>query len=329
MAATPEPIPVPAGEGFPGDPLRNGITALRLFLASAVLFFHLWPLGDLGTDPIQVLTGGQLRGGGTLAVVGFFGLSGYLLVHSRRRTSPVGFAWRRALRILPGYWIAIVATAVVVGPWYIAAAWLPGPNVSDLTAGNPPRTINYSLWTLFPEILCYAALAIIPVRAMVIAVPAILASLALIGAQLLPNGTAGEVFSFFVAFWTGATLAVVRIRPSGWTVLALLVTLVGATLLGRFVLAMPFVLAYTSLWIGFTLPLHWNWDISYGTYIYAWPITVALASLGAASMGLAGFAVLSLGATLIAASLSWVIVERPALRLKRVVPPRALSPTGS
>jgi peptidoglycan/LPS O-acetylase OafA/YrhL len=51
--------------------------------------------------------------------------------------------------------------------------------------------------------------------------------------------------------------------------------------------------------------------------------------VGAASMGLAAFAVLSLGATLIAASLSWVIVERPALRLKRVVPPRALSPTGS
>ncbi len=332
MVATPDEIPAlprplvePASaEARAADPSANGITALRLFLAASVLVFHVYPLGGFGTDPVQILTGGQLRGGGTLAVLGFFGLSGYLLVQSRRRTSPVAFAWRRALRILPGYWGAIAATALVVGPWYVTAAWLPGPGVADLTFGDPPETINYSLWTLFPEILCYVVLALIPVRFMVIAIPTLLAALTLIGASLLPTGTAGEVYGFFLAFWTGATIAIAGIRPSGRVSIALIGVLVAATLLDRFNLAMGFVFAYVALWAGFAIPLRWERDLSYGTYIYAFPITRALAALGATSVGHLPFTVLALAATLSAAAVSWVVVERPALGLKRLVPTSAV-----
>lgn len=328
MVATPEEIPAvpgPVAEPLPAaeraaDPSENGITALRLFLAASVLVFHVWPLGGFGTDPVQILTGGQLRGGGTLAVLGFFGLSGYLLVQSRRRTNPVAFAWRRALRILPGYWGMIAVTAVVVGPWYLTAAFLPGPGVSDLMFGDPPETINYSLWTLFPEILCYAVLAVTPVRFMVIAIPTLLASLTLIGASVLPTGTAGEVYGFFLAFWTGALMAIADIRPSGRVSIALLGVLVVATLLDRFNLAMGFVFAYVALWAGFAIPLRWERDLSYGTYIYSFPILRALVGLGATSAGFVPFTLLALGATFAVAAVSWVVVERPALSLKRLVP---------
>ena len=328
MVATPEPIPALTRPLLPSapatarvlDPSGNGITALRLFLAASVLFFHVFPLGGFGTDPVQILTGGQLRGGGTIAVLGFFGLSGYLLVQSRRRTRPVAFAWRRALRILPGYWGAIVATAVVVGPWYVLAALLPGPGVADITAGSPPETINYSLWTLFPEILCYVVLALIPVRFMIFAVPTLLASLTLIGGSILPHGTAGEVYGFFLAFWTGAWMAVANIRPSGLIAAALLVVLAIATAVGLFNLAMGFVFAYVALWAGFAIPLRWEHDVSYGTYIYAFPITRGLAALGVNSAGFVPFTLLALAATLVAASLSWIFIERPALSLKRLVP---------
>jgi peptidoglycan/LPS O-acetylase OafA/YrhL len=326
VVATPDFVPgppelAPAAAGARvDDPSGNGITALRLFLAASVLVFHVWPLGGFGTDPVQILTGGQLRGGGTFAVLGFFGLSGYLLVQSRRRTNPVAFAWRRALRILPGYWGMIAVTAVVVGPWYIAAAFLPGPGVSDLTFGSPPETINYSLWTLFPEILCYAVLAVMPVRFMPIAIPALLASLTLIGASVLPTGTAGEVYGFFLAFWTGATMAIADIRPSGRVSIALLVVLVVATLLDRLNLAMGFVCAYVALWVGFALPLRWERDLSYGTYIYSFPIVRSLVGLGATSAGLVPFTLLAFAATFAVAAVSWVVIERPALGLKRLVP---------
>lgn len=324
MVATPDEIPATA-PGPADDPSSNGITALRLFFAASVLVFHMWPLGGFGTDPVQLLTDGQLRGGGTLAVLGFFGLSGYLLVQSRRRTSPVAFAWRRALRILPGYWGMVVVTAIVVGPWYLLPAALPGPGVSDLTFGTPPETINYSLWTLFPEILCYIVLSVMPVRFMRIAIPTLLASLTLIGASVLPVGTAGEVYGFFLAFWTGALIAVAGIRPSGRISIALLAVLVVATLLDRFNLAMGFVFAYVALWAGFAIPLRWERDLSYGTYIYAFPITRGLVALGLTSVGFLPFTLLALGATFAAAAISWTLIERPALGLKRLVPNRALS----
>ena len=104
----------------------NGITALRFFLAAAVVVFHAWPLGEFGLDPVQVLTNGQARNGGSIAIMAFFGLSGYLLIQSRQRSNPVKFAWRRALRILPGYWISIIATVAVLVPTllYYGGGWL-------------------------------------------------------------------------------------------------------------------------------------------------------------------------------------------------------------
>jgi hypothetical protein len=167
-------------------------------------------------------------------------------------------------------------------------------------------------------------LALIPVRFMVIAIPTLLAALTLIGASLLPTGTAGEVYGFFLAFWTGATIAIAGIRPSGRVSIALIGVLVAATLLDRFNLAMGFVFAYVALWAGFAIPLRWERDLSYGTYIYAFPITRALAALGATSVGHLPFTVLALAATLSAAAVSWVVVERPALGLKRLVPTSAV-----
>lgn len=286
----------------------NGITALRFFLAAAVVLFHAWRLGGFGPDPTTVLTGGQSRGGGTIAVMGFFGLSGFLLVESRRRTTPALLLWRRALRILPGYWVSIVATAFVIGPWYLTFAWFPGPTVDS--------AINRSLWTLFPEILCYSILALIPAGALKVVVPGLALGGALLSADLLATGFVGEFIGLFVAFGTGAVLAVAGIRPTRTRAAMLLCVLVVATMQGFWMLAMPFVAAYVALWIGLGLPIHWERDISYGTYIYAHPIGVAVAEAGGAGAGLVPLALMTLGLTVPVAFASWELVERSALTLK-------------
>ncbi len=296
----------------------NGITALRFFLAVAVVVFHAWPLGGFGLDPVQVLTGGQARNGGSMAIMAFFGLSGYLLLQSRQRSSPVAFAWRRALRIFPGYWISIIATAFIVGPWYLAFAWFPGPGVG--------ASVNASLWTLFPEIICYVVLALVPVRALVVVVPGLVAGLALVSVQILPTGFAGELVGMFLAFGTGAILAQMRLRPSSRRAMALLLVLVAATALDRWMVAMPFVVAYLAIWAGLRLPLHWNRDLSYGTYIYAFPIGIAVAAAGGAKAGLLPFVLATLALTIPVAFASWMLVEMPALAFKNGVPiPRGLS----
>ena len=296
----------------------NGITALRFLLAAAVVVFHAWPLGGFGPDPVQVLTGGQARNGGSIAIMAFFGLSGYLLLQSRQRSGPVAFAWRRALRIFPGYWISIIATAFIVGPWYLAFAWFPGPGVG--------ASVNASLWTLFPEIICYVVLAIVPVRALIVVVPGLVAGLALFSAQFLPMGFAGELVGMFLAFGTGSIVALMGLRPCSRRAIALLLVLVAATVLDRWMVAMPLVVAYIAIWAGLRLPVHWNRDLSYGTYIYAFPIGIAVAAAGGAKAGLLPFILATLALTIPVALASWMLVEVPALTFKHGVPiPRGWS----
>ena len=57
-------------------------------------------------------------------------------------------------------------------------------------------------------------------------------------------------------------------------------------------------------------------DISYGTYVYGFVIQQALLLCGV-SLGWAPFAALSTVVTLAAATVSWIVIERPALGRRR------------
>ena len=76
------------------------------------------------------------------------------------------------------------------------------------------------------------------------------------------------------------------------------------------------------------LPLHWTSDLSYGTYIYAFPVTQLLVLAGAARFGPIGLALSAGVATLVIAAASWFLIERPAIALKSIATPRP-SPAGA
>jgi peptidoglycan/LPS O-acetylase OafA/YrhL len=57
-------------------------------------------------------------------------------------------------------------------------------------------------------------------------------------------------------------------------------------------------------------------DLSYGVYLYGWPVQQALHALFPA-LGAVALLWPSLLATLVVAMLSWFLVEKPALGLKR------------
>ena len=71
-------------------------------------------------------------------------------------------------------------------------------------------------------------------------------------------------------------------------------------------------------WLGVVLPLqrvgHVN-DISYGVYIYAFPVQQLLVLFGAAGLGIVPFVLLAFAVTYPLAALSWFLVEKPAIAL--------------
>ena len=57
-------------------------------------------------------------------------------------------------------------------------------------------------------------------------------------------------------------------------------------------------------------------DLSYGVYVFHWPVEVILSGMGAAGLTQLGFTVLALTVTFVLAFASWRLIERPALSHK-------------
>jgi peptidoglycan/LPS O-acetylase OafA/YrhL len=163
----------------------NSIGFLRFLLASLVVWSHSPGVGGLGIDPIARYTRG-FENGGTLAVAGFFFLSGFLITRSYGTSgSIVAFMWHRFLRIFPGFWVCLAICAFVIAP--LAFARQGGSIAEFVTSANPlgyvvnnallairqptmgalvansPYTLSFNapLWTLFYEFLCYVTVAVL------------------------------------------------------------------------------------------------------------------------------------------------------------------------
>jgi len=101
----------------------DGLDGLRAVAALLVVLTH---VGFL-TGAVSSGVAGRLLGRGDLGVAVFFGLSGFLLHRSFLREQAatgriaVGrYLVRRAARILPAFWLALVVVAVVVRPSWTA-----------------------------------------------------------------------------------------------------------------------------------------------------------------------------------------------------------------
>jgi peptidoglycan/LPS O-acetylase OafA/YrhL len=99
---------------------------------------------------------------------------------------------------------------------------------------------------------------------------------------------------------------------------------------GGFVVLGCICYAYLIVWLCLRAP-RWSWrmaaknDISYGLYLYAFPIQVLLTVVGVPKLGLVPYIALTVLLTTPLAIASWLFVERPALRLKSRGPGRRLA----
>jgi peptidoglycan/LPS O-acetylase OafA/YrhL len=254
----------------------------------------------------------------------------------------------RALRIFPGLWVCLLVVAFVLAP--IGVAMSEGSlrlssqiayvlnnavlniyytGIDGTPAGVPwPGVWDGPLWTLIFELLCYIGVAVLGVVGLlrrrwtipIVFVLAVAAS-AVVGYPVMKVETIPQMLlRFIVVFSAGALVYQFRDRiPARWWLVAVCAGLVVALgLLPNYRVFAALPLAYAVIVSGALLkrPQLRN-DLSYGMYIYAWPVQQILAAAGLVWLDPRLFFVVATLCTVPLAAASWLLVERQAMKLKR------------
>ena len=337
------------------DPRRNSLNAMRLVFASAVIVSHAWYLGGYGPGPaLYGIDLGTACVMGFFAISGYLitlsaqrsrSVGDYLLARFTRIYP--GLALASLIVVL----VAAPIGAMLTGGHYdlgnafafLATALclthgLLGPPAIGTSLNGNLDAFNWDgpLWTLTWEAVCYLIVAVIVMaaRRTANAKSASLASVFLFvvlsckdAVRLLQGGPALNIVDFaipmMVFFLAGSTLAHFRERvPVGVLPIALAIAAAWgflATGLGPALAPLP--LAYLFIAAGSLrtfAKIGSRHDISYGVYIYGWPVQqlLAAAHLPAFLPPLA-YAAVALVAVWPLAFLSCVFVEQPAQRWRR------------
>lgn len=329
----------------------NNFNTVRLLAALSVVVSHsfLLVIGQTAAEPFSSTpyTLGQH------AVNVFFVLSGLMLSRSFAiQPNWKTFTIARALRIFPGLFVCGVLVAWILGPFgtrlsvaeyfhdghtltypFASLAIFDRAQLHDMfLAGTHPGEINVPLWTIKYEVFAYAAFVVVMsagfiTRQWTVAFGCLVLAVALTlgasGVSALSGPPIGSFirFGFCFALGIGAYRYRTRIKLS-WTAAAGLLAL-AVLANGTPVANMAYMVsaAYAALVLGsIRIPhvttLTTKTDLSFGLYIYAWPVQqLALNGLAPAGSVWAHLAI-SLVLSLPLATLSWRFVEKPALSLK-------------
>lgn len=327
----------------------NGFAVTRLGLALAVVVSHGFSVttGRAGDEPLVASTGFSL---GEHAVNGFFAISGFLVTMSFAKRGWRDYVLSRALRIVPGLVVSALVVSLVLGAALTrldVGAYLRDPALWRYITGllttfktnaalpgvfsdNPFRFPMGTVWTLKYEVICYAGVLAAGLAGLLASRwPATLLALGLLCGilaldLLAPSAGKGLETALRLPFLfaAGGALYLWRdsLRLSAWPlfILAAAAALLNGT--APFKALLFAAEAYGIVWLAFAPALarpalDLRTDLSYGTYLYGWPVQQALVQLlpGAPILGLLA---VSLGLTLAVAAASWFGVERPALALK-------------
>ncbi len=336
---------------------NNAYDLLRLILALFVLFTHAYFLNNTGMDPLSVFSKGQIDFA-FIGVLGFFSLSGYLITNSIDRNPDIlRFLYKRFLRLFPGYWMCLIITGFLIAPlmYYLNHHSIEGfpftGNNSSLSyffndyllgirqwsVGNVldhslyKGSLNGSLWTLYSEASCYVMTVVISFFGLInknkiVFVLLFLLVYAVYVVNLYNIPQFGPTFltlniarQFYIAYLCGMGLYIFRKEITIDEKGLIFILLLSITLLkfGGFLLIAPILIAIMCV-LGFaTFKVSLKYDLSYGIYIYAFPIQ-QLTFTFSKNIGFIGDVIICMIITCALAFLSYVLVERPCLKLKNI-----------
>lgn len=333
----------------------NNFDLLRLLAALIVLISHSFPLAGkqsatwggifFGYDP------------SVIAVSAFFVISGFLIAGSLERRTLSEYVQARALRIIPALAVTVVVTALILGPLFTTLPLLEYFSSPDTLyyLGNtiPYKTtftlpgvfqdlpfaggVNGSLWTLPIEAFCYLLLAVVFLigrRSLILVLP-VLALIALYflwdfavapieSVALFGTTKTSSVARYGFLFLMGAVLWFFKDKipfKGGLAATCVVLLLIGSQI-GYWRYAILIFLPYVLLYLAYRKPvfvagIRKLGDLSYGTYLFAFPIQQSIVSLSDKSIN--GWW-LAIAASVIAMSLAWLswhYIEKPALSFKR------------
>lgn len=341
------------GKAFDGR--NNSLNLIRFLLALAVLVHHSWPLSGRAEEPS--FAGDTLGGwavAGFFVVSGYLITAsrysnplGEYLVHRIARIMPAfivclivvaavfaPLGWYTAKGTFDGF----LTTGTT--PFNYVFSNL-GLKMLTYDVGGTPLNVPYggawngSLWSLYYEFYCYLIVAFIGLFAIFRRSPwpvtVLFAGSVVVHAQtadLVPytqgNFDLDLLFRLLPFFLGGAVLQAWRHRIGiHWVagvVCSFLSVLITALIPGWGGAASAVFIAYAIFWIASWLPsptLVQRNDVSYGLYIYAFPVQQGLAMAGVHTYGLVPFMLAATLGTLPLAIASWVLIERPIMRRVR------------
>ena len=294
----------------------------------------------------------------------FFALSGFLVTGSALRTRRlIPFLGLRVLRLLPALFVEVTLSAIILGAIFTnlpASQYYASPMfwryflnivgdvhfyLPEVFTTSMTDVVNSNLWTLPWELYCYVvmsfmiitgavyhrkALAILSAATTIVLIYASLVD----GFQVVPAQVAGSTLVYY--FVTGVLMFLWRDKIVFHELLFFSSVAICYFFMmsSRMVFIYPVLLTYVTVFIGlFPFPgfsLIKSGDYSYGIYLYGFPVTQALvAGFAGLHKNLAMAAPLAVLATGAFAALSWHVVEKHCLKLKRYIAPKSSKITAA
>jgi peptidoglycan/LPS O-acetylase OafA/YrhL len=336
------------------DCIRKGdnLEIIRLLAATGVVFGHSFALAMRGnsgvTEPTSVVLPGTYSG--SLAVEAFFFISGFLITNSlmsKSNQSLLQFLRARAVRVLPAFIVMLLITTFLMAPlasnsnllsyWQDPATYRYFFSMLSLELflnletiwtipgtfeGHQSAALNGSLWSLFYEVKLYL-ISGLGVLVGAYKWPQLGSALCFFGLLLTLSQGANQTSNSFVmnAVFMYALGAIVCCHATRLTV-SIFPLLIASALVYFFRHTSAGLLLY-SLWIASAViyfayadnivKIKLPGDYSYGLFLWSYPIQQLLAWYWP-TLGPYRFFLVSLALSFFFATLSWHLVEKPALQ---------------
>ncbi len=328
---------------------------LRILFATLVLLAHAFELteGKASHELLNRWTRSSMTFG-TLGVDGFFVLSGYLIVQSWLGDPDfVQFMRKRLLRIVPGFLIAVIVSTLAVGllapgvdRFFSHIGWsflksivlLTVPDTPPVLPGMPFPTVNGAMYTIAYEFRCYLFVALLGLCGLLRRPALCLAANLLLLSSLLSMaplerirwpwlnvfGLPALTIRLTGIYLVGVTFFLLREKIAFRPYLAMTATAAMVAwvvfLPSRAEFAVVVCGSYLMFYLGQMHLSSLSWmnhfpDISYGIYLYGWPVESLWIWFHRGSPWICFFV-----STIVCFALGWMswhFVERPALTLKR------------
>ena len=322
----------------------NNFDFLRIVAACLVIFAHQFALMAQDAPVFFPVRYGEL------GVCIFFTISGYLVTKSWTNDPHIfRFAARRFLRIWPALLVVTSLAALVLGPimtdlslssyFHSKETWtyfnalllkiqflLPGVFLT-----NPyPIAVDGALWSIPLEVKWYfilligGALRMLNFKWLILAIMAALAAyhFGIYHAETNPEQNYSHSYGLYFIY--GVCL---QLFSDSWqerklygfvivSICAYAIHAAGHSLIALWVALPYYVIAFGSLSTPVTRRFGRYGDLSYGIYIYAFPVQQLIIALNQGKYSLPVCLLLSLCCAVALAYCSWHLVEKPALRFK-------------